>query len=267
MGMALEVLTGIATAPSTTATALTMAAGNSATVRNTGLNTRVELLQAWFDVQAAGFFRIRSPNLHDNVQGIRWNTIAASPMPLMPRGLPQKLIPQDSLVLEITGSATGGDIETACLLVWYEDLPGVSARFIDKEMLMRRVVNVVTVQNTLALGTAGGYSGEEAINAEFDQFKANTDYAILGMVSNITVATIRYRGSDTGNLGLGVPGLALQQEFTASWFIWLSESYQRPLIPVFNSANKDNLLIDGATDENGTDAIVTTVLAELAPTV
>ncbi len=131
---------------------------------------------------------------------------------------------------------------------------------------MRRVVSFSPVENTLALGTAGGYSGEEAINAEFDQFKANTDYAILGNVNSITNAAIRYRGSDTGNLGIGIPGIALQQEFTANWFLWLSRMYKRPLIPVFNSANKDNLLIDGATDENGTDAIVTTVLAELAAT-
>ena len=267
MGQALEVLTGFVTAPGATATVLTMATGNSATVRNAPLNGRIELLQIWHDVQSPGFVRIRSPRLHDNVQGIRFATRVAASEPVMPGGVPQKLIPQDDLVLEATGSGVAGDIESFSFLVWYEDLPGVNARLIDKAELDRRMVHVVTVENTLALGAAGGYSGEEAINAEFDQFKANTDYAILGAIPTIGIATVRYRGSDTGNLGIGVPGPSNVEHVTSRWFLWLTEMYGRPLIPVFNSANKDNLLIDGVQDENAAPAIVTTVLAELAPTI
>jgi len=266
MGAALELLTGIATAPGTTFTTLTMAAGNSATVRNAPLERRVWLLQAWVDAQGAGTFRIRSPRLHDNVQGIRLDTTTGYPVPLLPWGTPQRLVPQDTLVLEITGSATSGDIETGCLLVWYEDLPGVSSRFIDVATLKSRMANLLTVENTLALGTAGGYSGEEAINAEFDLMKANTDYALLGYLVDAECAAVRWRGSDIGNIGVGGPGEPDIRELTKDWFVVLTEKYGIPLIPVFNSANRPGILVDGAQDENGTDVTVTSIFAELGPT-
>jgi len=266
MGAALELLTGFATAPGTTFTSLTMASGNSATIRNAPIGSRVHLLQAWVDAQGAGVFRIRSPRLHDNVQGIRLATTVGYPVPLLPWGYPQRLVPQDTLVLEITGSAVAGDIETACLLVWYEDLPGVSSRFIDTATLRSRMSNMIAVENTLALGVAGGYSGEEPINAEFDLLKANTDYALLGYLVNAECAAVRWRGADVGNVGIGGPGEPDIRELTKDWFVKLTEAYGIPLIPVFNSANRFGILVDGAQDENGVDVTVTSIFAELGPT-
>jgi len=265
MGKALELLTGYVVAPGATFTPLTMAAGNSLTIRNAPVDTKILLLQAWADNQAAGTLRIRSPRLHDNVQGIRLDVTAGDPVPLLAHGMPQLLIPQDELTVELTGSAVAGDIETACLLVYYDELPGIAARFIDVPTLKRRMRHVFTVENTISLGTAGGYSGEEAINSEFDEFKANTDYALLGYVVDTECACVRWRGSDTGNLGLGGPGNEVLRDLTAKWFVWLTQEYGIPLIPVFNSANKAAILIDGAQDENGADTTVTSIMAELSP--
>lgn len=264
MGKALEVVTGFVTAPGTTLTAWTLAAGNTLTVRNAALTTEILLLQMWADNQGAGTLRVRSPKLHDNVQGIRMDITVSDVSPLLPMGTKQKLFPQDQLVAEQSGSATAGDIETGALLLYYADLPGSDARFIDADELARRAVQFVTVENTLALGTAGGYSGEEAINAEFDVLKANTDYAIIGYLANTECAVIRYRGIDTGNLGVGGPGNETLRHVTAEWFKRLSMATGLTCIPVFNSANKAGLLIDGAQDENGADPTVTTILAELA---
>lgn len=264
MGRALEVLAGFATAPSTTFTALTMASGNSATIRNAPFDAEILLLQAWADNQAVGTFRIRSPRLHDNVQGIRLDVTASDVAPLLPWGFRQPLTPQDALTLELTGSATAADIETAALLVHYADLPGVEARLLTWADVLERMVSLVTVENTLALGTAGGYSGEEAINAEFDLVKANTDYALLGYTVDAECAVVRWRGADTGNLGVGGPGNETLRHVTAEWFKRLSLAYDLPLIPVFNSANKAGILLDGAQDENGTDTTLTSFLAELS---
>lgn len=264
MGAALELLAGFVTAPSTTFTALTMGSGNSATIRNSPDGKKIALLQAWADNQGAGNFRIRSPKLHDNVQGIRLGVVLSEVLPLIPGGIMQKLYSQDVLTLELTGSATAADIESAALLVYYEDLPGIAARLITVDDLMKRMVHIFTVENSLALGTAGGYSGEEALNAEFDQFKANTDYALIGYLCSAECAAVRWRGSDTGNLGVGGPGTETMRHLTARWFVHLSEKHNLPLIPVFNSANKAGVLIDGVQDENGTDVIVTTIMAELA---
>lgn len=261
----LELLTGFATAPSTTFTALTMGAGNTLTVRSAPLEARPLLLQIWSDQQTAGNARVRSPRLHDNVQGIRLFSVASEVQPLLPPGRPQMLVSQDTLIAEITGSATVGDIETMCMLVYYPDLPGIEARFISPTELLDRARNVVAVENTLALGTAGGYSGEESINAEFDLMKANTDYALAGYLTSAECACIRWRGVDTGNLGVGGPGNEVSKTLTAEWFILLSRWYGLPLIPIFNSANRAGFLIDGAQDENGTDPTVTSLFYELGP--
>lgn len=262
---ALEIITGFVTAPSTTFTGLTLAAGNSLTIRNAKEGSKPRLLSAWSDQQTAGNLRIRSPRMHDNVQGLRLYSFASDPVPLIPFTAPQIFYPQDLLTVELTGSATGGDIETACLLVYYDDLPGVNSRLIDAEELKARMVNILSVENTLALGTAGGYSGEEAINAEFDLLKANTDYALIGYLVSAECACVRWRGVDFGNLGVGGPGNDTKNIHQARWFIDLSNEFGLPLIPVFNSANKAALLIDGAQDENGTDVTVISILAELAP--
>lgn len=263
MGKALEILTGFVTAPGATFTAWTLASGNSLTIRNAPLDKPAKILQIWADNQGAGTLRVRSPKLHDNVQGIRLDIPVSDPTPLLPFGLPQIVFSQDLLVAEHTGSATTGDIETGCILVYYDELPGTDARFIDIPTLKKRIRHILTVENTLALGTAGGYSGEEAINAEFDLFKANTEYALLGYLVDRECACVRWRGSDTGNLGLGGPGNELLRELTRHFFVKLTEEYGIPLIPLFHSANRTGILIDGAQDEDGTDTTVTSIFAEL----
>lgn len=262
---ALEIIGGLATAPSTTATALTMFTGNSNVIRNNPTDDKIHLLNAWADVQGAGFLRIRSPRLHDNVQGIRLTNVISEVGPKMPLGAPQLLIPQDALTLELTGSGTAGDIEQAALLIYYASLPGIEARFIDAEELLNRSVSIMGQENTIATGTAGGWSGEEAINAEFDNFKANTDYALCGFLVSAECLAVRWRGSDTGNLGVGGPGNEQKPEITANWFVDLSRTYKLPLIPVFNSANKSAILVDAAQDENGADVTVTSLFAQLSP--
>jgi hypothetical protein len=265
MGLALEVVAGFVTAPSTTFTAWTIGAGSSLTIRNAPFGSRIRLLQAWADNQAAGTLRIRSPKLHDNVQGIRLDVTASDVKPLLPYGYQQQLIPQDTLIAEQTGSATAGDIESGAFLVFYEDLPGSAARLLSAEQVMERMVNLVSVENTLALGTAGGFSGEEAVNAEFDLLKANTDYALLGYLVDTECLLVGWRGADSGNLRVAGPGDELGRDVTASWFMDLARNFHLPLVPVFNSANRAGILVDGVQDENGTDATVTTILAELGP--
>lgn len=263
MGRAMELLTGRATAPGNIETALTMASGNSLTIRNAAQNSKISLLQAWVDSQAPGYVKIRSPQLHDNVQGIRFRHVASEVDPLLPRVVQQKLRAQDTLIAEITGSGAPGMIETMCMLVLYEDLPGIEGRFIDPSELLQRMNNIVTVENTLTFGTTGGYTGEETLKSEFDLLKANKDYAILGYHVNVECACIRYRSSDFGNLGLGGPGNDTDKAMTGEWFIEMSRIAGVPLIPVFNSANIGAVYIDGAQDQNGAAVTVNTILAEL----
>lgn len=260
---AMELVSGYVTAPDTTITQLTMCTGNSKTVRNAELDSKILLLTAWSTNQTAGILQIRSPRLHDNVDGIQFNNVADNNKLLIPLGCSQDLISQDVLSIGLSGSATAGDIEMASLLIYYPDLPGVEGRFIDVDELKSRTKNIMTVTNTIALTTSGNYTGSEAINVEEDNFKANTDYALIGYQVSAQCGCVRWIGSDIGNIGVGGPGNANDNDQTQSWFKNLSSAFDLPLIPVFNSANKGAILIDGQQDEDGADVTVNSIFAEL----
>jgi hypothetical protein len=265
MGRALEVIAGYAVAPGTTFTQVTMAAGNSLTIRNAPLDSDVRLIQAWALNNADGTMRIRSPKLHDNVQGLRFDITAGDAVPLMPMGVTQKLYPQDTLVVELTGSSTSGQIEQMALLIYYSNLSGTDARLATPDEVLRRGVNVVTVENTITNGTSGGWTSEEPINAEFDLLKANTDYALIGYLIDTNCTAVRWRGADTGNLGVGGPGHKVFRHLTSEWFLRLSKETGLPLIPVFNSANKSGILVDLADNQTAKAHTITSIFVELAP--
>jgi hypothetical protein len=266
MGQAIEVLTGFVTAPSTTLTALTMASGDSLTIRNTNLTTKVSLLSTWAFNNAAGVLRIRSPRLHDNVQGIRTRVDATDSRPIYPRWMfDQPLIPQDTLIAELSGSAVGGQIETASLLIFYADLLGVSGRFCTSEQYDRWSVNMMGQEVAITTGAGGGYTGSASLVANFDNTKANTDYALIGYRVDANCCTVGIKGVDTGNLRVGGPGAAAQPDLTATWFGYLSNMYGIAAIPIFNAANKNAIFIDVAQNQAAAAVNVTLFLTELMP--
>lgn len=264
MGRAYEVIHGTETQLTATFTAFTAAVGNSFTVRSHEFSAGAYLIEAWARYAVDGTLRIRSPRLHDQVQGLRLGVELDRVHPLLPEGFMQRLFPQDTLTVDGSAADAAADIETVALVIYYEDLPGIAARLATMEEVQAAMVNLVTVENTLTLGVAGGYSGEEAIDAEFDLLKANTDYAVLGYTTSALGVSVGYRGTDTGNLRVGGPIDPEYNDETADWFVRLSRLYGRPFIPVFNAANKSGFLIDGVQDDGGVDATITTMLAELA---
>lgn len=265
MGRALEIISGLVTAPGGTLTPLTMAAGNSATVRNANLASRIALLQTWATNQAEGIWRIRSPKLHDNVQGIRFRSPAGINLPQLTPGTWQRLFAQDNLTLELSGSAVGGEIEQAALLLWYEDLPGAQSRLISIPELLSRTVNSWTTEVPITPGAGGNFSGQVAINSAFDNFKANTDYALVGFEVDVLCHAVRFTSPDFANLGVGGPGNLNSRHLTTRWFFHLTEQLGIPLIPVFNSANKNGTLVDIAQNQAAAAVNVTAILHELAP--
>jgi hypothetical protein len=263
MGRAIEVIGGRAVAPGAVMTAVTVNAGDSLAVRYAKEGTPIWLLSAWVKSQGSGLLQVRSPQLHDNVRGIRVGHVVAQVYPLVPQRLLQPLVSQDQLTVELTGSAVAGDFELAELLIYYEDLIGVQGRFIGLEELRARVEDYEVVENTITTGAGGGYTGAEAINAEQDLMYANTDYALVGYLCQAINGTIRWRGVDTGNVGVGGPGNALDKDLTRAWFIDLAETTGLPCIPVFNSANKAGILIDCQQDENAAAVLVSSIFARL----
>lgn len=264
MGAALELIGAQGTAIGATLAALAAATGDSLAVRSTPENKRVDLVQFWTDVQVAGTARIRSPRLHDNVQAIRVDTIISDLYPLMPWGMKQRLYSNDVLSVDLAGSAVAGDIEYVLMLLLYEDLGGAAARFISVDELMRRAINLSSVENTISTGATIAWAGSEGINAEFDQFHAGGQYALIGYVVDTEVPAIAWRGPDTSNYRVGGPGLETDRSVTQDWFLKLSRALGVPLIPVISAENKAGTLIDALQDENGADTTVISYWVELA---
>jgi hypothetical protein len=263
-GPALDTVTATGTAIGATIAPLVAAVGDSLAIKNSPIEKIAKILTFWSDVQVAGTGRIRSARLHDNVQALRFDTFIGDLRPYMPWGIAQRVYANDVLNVELAGSAVAGDVEVICMLVYYEDLPGISGRYIAPDELARRAGNISMVENTIATGTTGSYTGGEAINVEFDQFHAGGQYALVGYLCDAETSAICWRGPDTGNLRVGGPGEETERELTADWFVRLSKAYNLPLIPVISAENKAATLIDTVQDENGVDVTVTSIFVELA---
>lgn len=265
MGVALDLVAGQATAPGGTLTNLTMNSGDSLAVRAAAPGSEIRLIQMWSKNQAAGVHLVRSPRLHDNVQGIRYRNVANQVIHDFPWDIFQKLYSQDTLVAQISGSAVGGQFEQMALQVYYADLPGVFARFTTMADVQARGINIEGQEVAITPGVAGGYSGQAAINATFDNLIANTDYAVLGYRVDARCCLVAMRGADTGNLRVGGPGEPILHDVTENWFVWLSRWQNKALIPVINSANKTGIFVDVMQDQAGAAVNITWILVQLAP--
>jgi hypothetical protein len=261
--MHIEILTALTTAASTGAAAAA-ASGDSLTLRAGRPGSKVRLLTLWHTTQAAGSLKVIGPGFSDTSRGLYFPSISGGGLPLWPADVGEEMYPQDTLSITHVGSATAGDIEHSSLLLLYEDTPGINGRFLDANGLRARARRTVTVYATLSSGTAGGYSGSEAINAESDLLRPNTEYALLGGVNIVAAHAIGVKSPDWGNVRVGWPGVTGIPQITGRWFAWLSETAGLPLIPVFNSGNKAGVLLDCVQDENGADPIVALNLVELA---
>lgn len=263
-GPALDTITNTSTAIGTTLAAATVATGDSNQVKNmANPSTPAWLLQLWADLQFVGSVRVRSPKMHDNVDAIRTRVQAGDLSPQLPWGAPQALFAQDVLTVEHAGSVVAGDIESSVMQVYYPDLPGQNARLATWDQLKGRAKNIVGQRLAITLGSTAGYNGARAINADADLLKANTDYALMGMTTDIETAAVCLRGPDTGNLRVSVPGENSLVHHTNYWFKRLALAYGLPLIPIINSANKGGTLVDCVNDENGGTANVVIWLLEL----
>ncbi|HTX52521.1 MAG TPA: hypothetical protein VMD08_03885 [Candidatus Baltobacteraceae bacterium] len=243
----------------------TMATGDPAAIRNFPPTQFAALMAAGYDdVTSPLTWRIRSPLLHDNVDGIQFDPGTAAPTLLLPRGMQQKLQAQDTLTFEFSTAASTGKACGAAL-IYYSQLPGAPARLYAPGDIDGITKNIKPVR--IAIGSGANTAGQWydlVITTTENLLHANTDYAVLGLSFSQAVAMVAVKGPDTGNLRCGVPG-GTNNPQGAEFFVRLSEEAQLPCIPVINSANAGSTFVSIVSSAaTGAAGFVTLMLAELA---
>jgi hypothetical protein len=265
MGVALEIVNSYVTNPGVgpAVVATTPFPGDVLAVRNFNNPDTCSLLDMWAQTTTAGLARVRSPRLHDNVQGIRERTIAATNRVLTSPFATQPLYAQDVLIAEMFGGAA--ETDGMAWINYYSNLPGVAAQLFTWAQIQPRILDLLTVEVQMAGGAAvGAYSVPLAINSFTDLLEANSSYAILGYDTDVVGLSVGIRGPDTGNLRVGGPMTPERLE-TRDWFVRLSNVYGIGAIPVINSANKGATLVDNAQTVAGVASNTVFQLALLHP--
>jgi hypothetical protein len=260
----LKLYSGFALAPTGVEINVANCVGDSNVIFNTPEASEIYLLSSWALLQAAGFAHIRSPRMHDNVVGLLRNFEATGYDEISPIGTFQKLYPSDTLQISVLSASGAGVYELINALIYYSDLPGASARLETWDSVKTKIKNIVIVPILITPGVTSDYSGVRDIRADFDPFKGETDYALLGYKSQALSGAIRWYGPDTANTGLGGPLDPFLLRFLSSWFVRLSEMTGLPTIPIINSSNKFSTFIDTFGNDTAAPFIVDQIFGELS---
>lgn len=241
---ALEVVAGRVTNPGAGFTALTPNAGQTFNVRDYPRTSAAMLEGLWTQQVTAGQVRIRSPRLHDDTQGIRKIAAGGAVRNLFGDEYEQRLEPNDPLRFEMTGGAA--EVDAAAMLIYYRDLGGIAARLEMWESIKPRVEAIMgQVVDVAGPALTGDWSAGTTIVTPNDNLKADRDYAILGYEVSAECLAVAVVGTDTGNIRVGGPGPTEAIE-TRDWFVSLSKHHGTPHIPVINSNNRGNTLVQVA---------------------
>ncbi len=172
-----------------------------------------------------------------------------------------ELFKSDTMTCAVTGT-TSDDLLMSWLTL-YDDLPGVSGVFCSWDYVKNHQKSTVGIQCTaVASSTIGAYGAQRAINADDDRLHANTWYAILGLTAGVQFTTCSLLGPDWGGQRIGLPAGYLDLR-SSTWFVDQSLKWGLPLIPVFNSNNKGNVLVQIADAEVSTSPGIDFLMYEL----
>lgn len=209
-----------------------------------------------------GSFRVRSPRMHDNVQGIRLSPGELISAYSLPAQAAQKLYPVDNLIAEVVG-ATAVEAQQMALFVYYSQLPGSDAPYASWGDIAGRIANIKPVQVVLPALVANTWA-DTSITTTENLLEADSKYAVLGYSTNAPLCAVGVKGQETGNLRACGPGST--SEFpTTEWFVRMSDKHGTPHIPVLSANNAPSIyasVISRAAVAAG--AIVELILAQLS---
>jgi len=267
MGRAIDtILGGVNTAAGAGAvafpTAVSFATGDSGGVRNFGAGAFAKLYAITQEAGATSLSsRVTSPMFHDNVRGIELTTEASPSVFMLPRETGQPLYANDTLA--VYGAAAANTATAITLHAYYSDLPGVSARLHSWGDVSGLIKSIKPLEVDFTTAAASNTWVDQGITTTEDLLKANTDYAVLGVMTDVAVCALGIKGPDTGNLRVCAPGPNGTTD-TSDFFVRMSQLMGLPMIPVFNSANKNATYLSAASGVLATAVKGQLILAELS---
>lgn len=208
----------------------------------------------------AGFVGVTSPLLHDPIFGIRITPAESPSLFSLPPYNTQSLHPQDTFTVTIAGGAAETDI--ALLQIYYTNLPGSQARLHMPGDIQGNVQNTKPIRVAVTSSATVGAWSDTVITTTENILHANTDYAVLGYMTNTALAAIGIRGIDTGNMRSCGPGATLELG-TTDFFVKMSMTTGRPHIPVFNAANANGTFASVCAATASVAAVVELICVEL----
>jgi hypothetical protein len=249
-----------ATNPGAGPTATAPAPGDNLTVRNFNNATDTAILEQLIRRGVtAGYARVRSPRLHDNVTGINMYSGEAVDTLGIPMPANQLLYPADNLITEISGG--GAETDAVVFTVYYSNLPGITARLANWGDISGIIKNVKAFQTAAPAG-ANAWTDTVVTTTE-NQFHADADYAVLGYRASANCAAVGVKAPETGNLRVCGPGTTTTLD-TTDWFVRQSNQNNLPMIPIINANNRFGWFVSAVDVAAVAGLIVTLVCAELS---
>lgn len=214
-------------------------------------------------------FYTRPESTHDQLHGLRLMIPAITPggaglvagLNLLRGDQSIDVFASDTATIKVSGTAA--DDVAITYMIEYDDLPGISAQFGSWEQVksLKRATLGIRV-DAVANGTPGLYGATRAFNADDNRLSANTFYAILGFTVQTPVTTVCLTGKAWGNVRYAAPAGALDIG-SDTYYVDQSIKRNRPLIPIINSNDAGNVLVEVADLEASTSPKIDFLLYEL----
>jgi len=233
----LKTIAWSATQPNTGAAA-TAVGSDSLVIENDRGSRSPVIIDLWGHNQVLGFHQIIRPNsAMETTRDLKFRVAALNPLPVLGRGESVPVQAQETLAITVAGSNTAGDVEIGCATILYPGLGG--GNFLSWSQLRKKGFNLQAIDFSIAT-SAAGYT-TQAGSTWGSLLRANQDYAILGITTTVANASVAFLGPDSGNVGVGLPGVTSDPQWSAGYFGELSRMHgDLECIPTFNSGNLSN---------------------------
>lgn len=258
MGVALDTILGNTAVVGALST-VTAVAPDTFTVRNFDPPAYARLEQVIKQSAAADHtVRVKSPMMHDDVNGLTFLSAETPTVHLLPREVGEPLISGNSLTVQADLAAAGNT--TVVLGVYYSDLPGAAQKLYGWGDI-RGIIKHIKAHQVNSGATAAGAWTDTVITTTENLLHDGSYYAVLGYLTDAAVAAVGVKGQFTSNLRVCGPGQTPSFD-TSEFFVAMSEQQQTPHIPVFNARDRGAIFLSAAANA-AVSPKVSLILAEL----